>query len=89
MQPLWKANSVDPYGEVLHRIALGEGILVNPPGNINPPPGSVGAGFRGNVCIGCHNNQEIQTDCSDLDSYLRNHPGDAAGPCQVTPAANP
>ncbi|MEY2530528.1 MAG: hypothetical protein QOI96_613 [Verrucomicrobiota bacterium] len=68
---------------------LGEGNFGNPPINVNPPPGSVGGGAGGNVCIVCHNGQEIQVACSDLDNYLRGHPGDSAGPCQPTPVTNP
>lgn len=65
-----------------------EGSFVNPPGNINPPPGSVGGGAGGNVCIACHNGREVQIACSDLDGFLRDHPGSTSGPCQVTPSAN-
>lgn len=66
----------------------GEGTFANPPSNINPPPGSAGGGGSENLCVVCHNNQEIQISCSDLDSYLAAHPGDTAGPCQVTPSTN-
>lgn len=65
-----------------------EGNFVNPPGNINVLPGSVGGGAGGNVCIACHNNREVQVACSDLDNFLDNHPGATTGPCQVTPSAN-
>lgn len=65
-----------------------EGNFVNPPSNINVLPGSVGGGAGGNVCIACHSNREVQVACSDLDSFLNNHPGSTAGPCQVTPSAN-
>jgi hypothetical protein len=68
---------------------LGEGNFENPPINVNPPPGSVGGGSGGNVCIVCHNGQEIEVACSDLDNFLKGHPGDFAGPCQPTPVTNP
>lgn len=67
----------------------GEGAFGNPPSNINAPPGSTGGGAGGNTCIVCHNGQEVQIACSDLQSYLRSHPGDTAGPCQPTPVTNP
>jgi hypothetical protein len=67
----------------------GAGNFANPPANVNAPPGSVGGGAGGNVCIVCHNGQQIQVACSDLDAYLRSHPGDTAGACQPTPVTNP
>jgi hypothetical protein len=66
----------------------GEGAFANPPANLNPPPGSTGGGGAENICIVCHNGQNIQISCSDLDRYLASHPGDTAGACQVTPATN-
>ena len=75
--------------EALQNLTLGEGVFTNPPNNINAPPGSVGGGGGGNVCIVCHNGTEIQIACSDLDNYLRSHPGDTAGPCVPTPTTNP
>ena len=75
--------------DALQSSTLGEGNFTNPPININPPPGSVGGGGGGNVCLVCHNGNEIQIACSDLDNYLRSHPGDHAGPCQPTPITNP
>lgn len=62
--------------------------------NIGGAPGSVGGGgggggaASGDVCSVCHNNQQISVACSDLNSYLRNHPGDTAGACQASPTAN-
>ncbi len=73
----------------LQALLLGVGTFTNPPANINAPPGSVGGGAGGNVCLVCHNNQEIQVACSDLESYLRSHPGDTAGACVVTSVTNP
>jgi hypothetical protein len=69
--------------------AGGEGNFTNPPNNISAPPGSVGGGSGGNVCIVCHNGTEVQVACSNLDSYLKSHPGDTAGPCAPTPVTNP
>ena len=65
------------------------GNFTNPPANVNAPPGSVGGGAGGNVCLVCHNGQEIQIACSDLEDYLKDHPGDTAGACVPTPVANP
>jgi hypothetical protein len=70
------------------RETRGEGEFGNPPNNINPPPGSVGGGAGGNVCIVCHNGSEIQVACDDVEEFLRNHPGDTRGPCVPTPSAN-
>jgi hypothetical protein len=72
----------------LQALLIGIGNFTNPPTNINAPPGSVGGGAGGNVCIVCHNNQEIQVACSDLENYLRNHPGDTAVACVVTSVTN-
>jgi hypothetical protein len=60
----------------------------NPLANINAAPGSVGGAAGGDVCEVCHNTQELQIACSDLDSYLRAHPGDNSGPCVATPSIN-
>ena len=46
----------------------GEGNFANPPANVNAPPGSVGGGAGGNVCIVCHNGNSVQVACSDLAS---------------------
>jgi hypothetical protein len=67
----------------------GEGSFANPPSNINAPPGSVGGGAGGNVCIVCHNGTEVQIGCADVSNYLSSHPGDTAGPCGTTPITNP
>jgi hypothetical protein len=42
-------------------------------------------------CIVCHNEHnfhEISIPCDQVDKYLKNHPGDHAGPCQVTSVTN-
>jgi hypothetical protein len=74
--------------DALQSLTLGEGAFTNPPNNINAPPGSVGGGGGGNVCIVCHNGTEIQIACSDLENYLKSHPGDTPGPCVPTPVNN-
>jgi len=58
--------------------------------NINGDPGSVGGGAAvvADTCSVCHANQSIQVACSDLNGYLRSHPGDTAGACEATPNAN-
>jgi hypothetical protein len=61
--------------------------FVNPPSNINPPP-STGGGPGTNNCTVCHNNKTIQVQCANLDSYLKNHPGDTSGACEATPSTN-
>ena len=75
--------------EALQSLGLGEGNFTNPPVNINPPPGSVGGGAGGNVCLVCHNGHEVQVACTDLEGFLKSHSGDTAGPCQPTPTTNP
>ncbi len=75
--------------EIEHGAQTNEGNFTNPPANINAPPGSIGGGAIGNVCIVCHNGSEVQVACSDLQSYLQSHPGDTSGPCQPTPVTNP
>ncbi|MEP6602338.1 MAG: hypothetical protein ABJB69_00140 [Spartobacteria bacterium] len=67
---------------------LGEGNFANPPANINPPPGSTGSGAGQNRCLVCHNGHEISIPCEEVAKYLKNHPGDNAGPCQPTPTTN-
>ena len=58
--------------------------------NLNGAPGSLGGGSAasGETCSVCHANQSIQVACSELNSYLRGHPGDTAGACEATPNAN-
>ena len=53
-------------------------------------PGSLGGGSSTAIlpCTVCHNNQSIQLACADVPSYLAAHPGDSAGACEATPAAN-
>jgi hypothetical protein len=57
--------------------------------NINPAPGSLnGSGSINETCSVCHANQSIQVACSNMNKYLRSHPGDTAGQCEATPNAN-
>lgn len=65
-----------------------EGDFNAPPGNLNAPPGSSGDGGTQNLCIVCHNGHEIRIPCSHVAQFLRNHPGDFAGPCRPTPVTN-
>jgi hypothetical protein len=41
------------------------------------------------VCHNSHNFHEISIPCDQVDKYLQDHPGDFAGPCNVTPVTNP
>ena len=50
--------------------------------------GGGGSAGSGDSCTVCHANQSIQVACSDLNTYLKNHPGDTAGACEATPNAN-
>jgi hypothetical protein len=55
--------------------------------NVTGPAGS-GAASNGNTCAVCHNNHSIQVACSNLENYLKKHPGDHAGACEATPNEN-
>ena len=65
-----------------------EGNFNNPPSNINPPPGSAGAGAGRNLCLVCHNGHDLRIPCDQVAQFLRNHPGDFAGSCRPTPVTN-
>ena len=47
-----------------------------------PPPGKC------TVCHNPHNFHEISIPCNQVDKFLKNHPGDFSGPCNVTPHSN-
>jgi hypothetical protein len=65
-----------------------EGNFGNAPGNLNPPPGSVGgSGGQGNLVAVCHNGRVIFVSPRAVQAHL-NH-GDSLGSCQVTPTQNP
>lgn len=67
----------------------GEGNFGNPPGNANPPPGSVGGGGgQGNIVAVCHNGTTIFLSPESAQDDLRNNPGDYLGPCVVTQSTN-
>ena len=71
----------------------GEGNFGNGPVNQNGPPGSVpsgGGGFdpeQGKVLI-CHNGHTLILPPKAAEKQLREHPGDYAGPCNVTQTTN-
>lgn len=60
------------------------------PANQNPGAGLMGGGSGNQVskCVVCHNGHTIEIPCSQVPKFLKNHPGDRAGPCQVTPSQN-
>jgi len=67
-----------------------EGNFDQGPANQNPAPGTLaGGGGQGNVIAVCHNNRTIFVSPQGAENHLNNHPGDTAGPCQVTPVTNP
>ena len=67
----------------------GEGNFGNPPGNQNPPPGSVGGGGgQGNVVAVCHNGTTIFLTPQGAQDDLKKNPGDYLGPCVVTQTKN-
>jgi hypothetical protein len=67
----------------------GEGNFGNVPNNQNPPPGSFGgSGGQGNVVAICHNGRTLFVSPRGAENHLRNHQGDTAGPCTVTPNQN-
>ena len=64
-----------------------EGVYDNPPGNLNPPPGSVGGrGGQGNLVAICHNCRVIFVSPRAVQAHLAH--GDTLGACQVTPCQN-
>jgi hypothetical protein len=64
-----------------------EGGFGNAPGNLNPPPGSIGgSGGQGNLVAVCHNGFVIFVSPNAVQAHL-NH-GDTLGACQVTPSQN-
>jgi len=51
-----------------------------------------GNGNGADKCIVCHNDHnfhEISIPCDQVAKYLEHHPGDHAGPCNVTSVTNP
>ena len=67
----------------------GEGNFGNVPGNQNPAAGSVaGRGGQGNTVAICHNGRTLFVSPRGAENHLRNHDGDTAGPCAVTPNQN-
>jgi hypothetical protein len=64
-----------------------DGGFGNAPGNLNPPPGSIGgSGGQGNLVAVCHNCRVIFVSPAAVQGHL-NH-GDTLGACQVTPCQN-
>ena len=64
------------------------GVFDRAPGNLNPPPGSVGgSGGQGNLVAICHNGRTIFVSPRAVDAHIRH--GDTLGACQVTPTQNP
>jgi hypothetical protein len=72
----------------------GEGNFGNPPGNQNPPPGSISGagGSQAGRCQVCHTTgsgkrQTLTISCNAVPAHLGH--GDTEGPCPVTPTQNP
>lgn len=66
---------------------MGEGNFINPPINVNPPPGSIGGGGGGfnpqeNAIQVCRNGVTIIIFPSQIQ------PGDTIGPCMITMETN-
>lgn len=75
---------------VFGHVGVGEGVYdQGPPSNLQPP-GSIGGvgGGQGNVVAICHNGRTIFVSPQGAQGHLRQHAGDSAGPCQVTPTTN-
>lgn len=67
-----------------------EGVFGVAPGNLNPPPGSIGGGGgQGNVVAVCVNGVTRFVSPAAAEEILRTNPGATLGACQVTPITNP
>ncbi len=66
-----------------------EGNYPTTPGNLNPPPGSIGGGGgQGNVVAVCINGVTRFFSPEGAQEALRNNPGARLGACVVTPVQN-
>lgn len=66
-----------------------EGGFGQAPGNLNPPPGSIGGGGgQGNVVAVCVNNVTRFVSPEAAEQILRTTPGARLGACTVTPNTN-
>jgi hypothetical protein len=78
--------------QMAHLEIATETKYVNPPPNINPPPGSgfaaIGGASSEETCVVCQDGFNINIACSQVDAYLRDHPGSARGSCQTSPTKN-
>ena len=63
----------DNKGGVGATVIEGEGNFGNPPGNVNPPPGSFGSGGggQGNSVAVCHNGRTIFVAPQAVEAHLR------------------
>ncbi len=66
-----------------------EGGFGNAPGNLNPPPGSIGgSGGQGNVIAVCFNGVTRFFSPEGAQAFLAANPGAYLGACVVTPVQN-
>ena len=65
----------------------GEGNFGNPPGNLNPPPGSIGGGGgQGNVVVVCYLNQTLFVTPERAQELVNQ--GATVGACTTTTTTN-
>jgi hypothetical protein len=90
---LWPSELSKSRGVLIITLALGFAFWTATSGAEGQEQGKgKGKGGGKDKCIVCHNEHnfhEIKIPCDKVDKYLRNHPGDHAGPCQVTSVTNP
>jgi hypothetical protein len=78
-------------GVLIISLGLGFTFWTATSGAANKGKGGAKGNGDNSKCIVCHNEHnfhEVSIPCDQVDKYLKNHPGDHAGPCQVTSVTN-
>ena len=89
---LWPSELSKSRGVLIITLALGFAFWTATSGAASKGKNAGHGNGDNDKCIVCHNEHnfhEIKIPCDKVDKYLRNHPGDHAGPCQVTSVTNP
>jgi hypothetical protein len=75
-------------------LALGLGLVFStatatpPTARATPEEGHQPGRNKCEVCHNPRNYHTIRIPCDKVDKYLKNHPGDFRGACEVTPVTN-